>query len=153
MRSSLLLVLLLAALPLLAQESPAKGPPDPQEPAGTLKVDVKLVNVFVTVTDKAGAPVAGLGKQNFRLFEDGEPESIAVFDRESELPLSIVMAVDTSLSTKRDLKLELVAARKFAHSIVRPVDGLALYQFNEVVEELVPFTSSLAQIDVLIVSV
>jgi len=45
------------------------------------------------------------------------------------------------------LKLELVSARKFAHEIMRPQDSLALYQFSEVVEELVPFTSDLKRID------
>jgi Ca-activated chloride channel family protein len=57
------------------------------------------------------------------------------------------MAVDASLSTKKDLKLELISARKFAHEIMRPQDALALYQFSEIVEELVPFTSDLKRID------
>jgi len=57
------------------------------------------------------------------------------------------MAIDASLSTKKDLKLELASARKFAHKIMRPQDSLALYQFSEVVEELVPFTSDLKRID------
>ena len=70
-----------------------------QDQNSTIKVDVKLVNVFVTVTDDRGTPVAGLKKENFSLQEDGREQKIAVFDRESALPLSIVMAVDTSLST------------------------------------------------------
>src|SRR5713226_6804453 len=97
-----------------------------QEPETTLKVDVKLVNVFVTVTDARGAPVASLQKENFLLKEDGKEQKIAIFSRESALPLSIVLAVDTSLSTRKDLPLELISARKFAHTIVRPQDGLAL---------------------------
>ena len=118
-----------------------------QESETTLKVDVKLVNVFVTVTDRHGSPVGSLQKENFRLKEDGKDQRIAVFDRESELPLSIVLAVDTSLSTKKDLPLELASARKFAHAIVRPQDGLALYKFAEEVSEVVPFTSDLRRID------
>jgi Ca-activated chloride channel family protein len=113
----------------------------------TLRVDVKLVNVFVTVTDQKGAPVGGLTKDNFKLTEDGVPQNISVFNRESELPLSIVLAIDASLSTKKDLKLELQSARKFSHEILRPQDGLSLYQFSEIVEELVPFTSDLKRID------
>jgi Ca-activated chloride channel homolog len=113
----------------------------------TLHVDVKLVNVFVTVTDKTGAPVANLTKDNFKLFEDGVPQNISVFSRESELPLSIVLAIDTSLSTKKDLKLETQSARKFSHDILRGQDSIALYQFSEIVEELVPFTSDLKRID------
>jgi len=113
----------------------------------TLKVDVKLVNVYVTVTDAHGAPVGGLAKENFLLKEDGREQRIAVFNRESELPLSIILAVDTSLSTKKDLPLELMAARKFAHAILRPQDGLALYKFSEEVREVVPFTNDLKAID------
>ena len=118
-----------------------------QEPETTLKVDVKLVNVFVTVTDGHGAPVASLQKENFLLKEDGKEQKIAIFDRESELPLSIVLAVDTSLSTRKDLPLELQSARKFAHTILRPQDGLSLYTFSETVSEVVPFTSDLKRID------
>jgi Ca-activated chloride channel family protein len=118
-----------------------------QDPETTLEVDVKLVNVFVTVTDAHGAPVASLQKENFVLKEDGKEQKIAIFDKESALPLSIVLAVDTSLSTRKDLPLELASARKFAHTIVRPVDGLAVYKFSEEVSQMVPFTSDLKKID------
>ena len=118
-----------------------------QTPETTLKVDVKLVNVFVTVTDEHGSPVAGLKKENFTLLEDGKPQTISMFDKESALPLSIVLDVDTSLSTRKDLPLELSSARRFAHAILRPVDALSLYGFSEVVSEVVPFTSDLKTID------
>jgi Ca-activated chloride channel family protein len=113
----------------------------------TFTVDVKLVNVFATVLDSAGAPVGGLTKEDFQLEEDGFAQQIAVFDRESQLPLSIVLAVDTSLSTRKDLPLEVQSARRFAHSIMRPVDALAVYEFSEIVHEVVPFTANLKQID------
>lgn len=118
-----------------------------QESSSTLKVDVKLVNVFVTVTDPHGSPVANLKKEDFNLKEDGRDQKIAVFNRESALPLSIVLALDTSLSTRRDLPLELQSARRFAHAILRPVDALSVYSFSEVVSEVVPFTSDVKQID------
>ena len=114
-----------------------------QGPDTTFKVDVKLVNVFVTVTDERGAPIASLKKDNFQLKEDGLEQKIAVFDKESALPLSIVLAIDTSLSTRKDLPLELASARRFAHAILRPVDALSLYQFSETVSELTSFTSDL----------
>ncbi|MGO8984178.1 MAG: VWA domain-containing protein [Terriglobales bacterium] len=118
-----------------------------EEPETTLKVDVKLVNVFVTVTDVRGAPVTNLTKDNFVLKEDGKEQKIAIFSKESALPLSIVLAVDTSLSTRKDLPLELVSARKFAHAMVRPQDGLAVFKFSEEVSQMVPFTSDLKKID------
>src|SRR5271169_3235344 len=118
-----------------------------EEPETTIKVDVKLVNVFVTVTDAHGSPVANLQKENFLLKEDGKEQKIAIFDKESALPLSIALSVDTSLSTRKDLALELTSARKFAHAIVRPQDGLAVYKFSEEVSLMVPFTSDLKKID------
>lgn len=127
--------------------STAEGTAEQQSPDTTFRVDVKLVNVFVTVQDQNGAPVSSLSKENFRLFEDDHPEKIALFSKESELPLSIVVGIDASLSTKKDLKLELESARRFARSIMRPIDALSLYQFSEVVNEVVPFTSDVRRID------
>lgn len=118
-----------------------------QNAGSTLKVDVKLVNVFVTVTDEHGAPVSGLKKEDFALLEDGKPQTISVFDKESALPLSIVLDIDTSLSTRKDLPLELSSARRFARAILRPVDAISLYSFSEIVSEVVPFTSDLKAID------
>src|SRR6202162_1423878 len=118
-----------------------------QEPDSTFKVDVKLVNVFVTVTDEHGGPIASLKKDNFQVQEDGREQKIAVFDKESALPLSIVLAIDTSLSTRKALPLELASARRFAHAILRPVDALSLYEFSETVSELTTFTSDLRVVD------
>src|ERR1051325_12099819 len=113
----------------------------------TISVNVRLVNVFVTVTDDHGAPVAGLKQENFSLKEDDNAQKISVFDKESELPLSIVLGIDTSLSTRKDLPLELTSARRFVKAILRPIDGLSLYQFSEIVNELTPFTSDQKRID------
>src|SRR5436853_4699831 len=118
-----------------------------QDSGETISVNVRLVNVFVTVTDNHGAPVAGLQRENFALKEDDREQKISVFDKESELPLSIVLGIDTSLSTRKDLPLELNSARRFAHAILRPVDGLSLYGFSETVDQVVPFTSDLKFID------
>ncbi len=117
------------------------------QPSTTFKVNVKLVNVFTTVTNSGGAPVSSLKEEDFQVFEDGKLQKIAVFHRESELPLSIVVAVDTSLSTRGDQKLELESARRFAHAILRPIDGLSLFQFSEIVDQVTPFTADVRVID------
>jgi len=135
--------------------TPVPHPPDRSNPTSdaddqagtTIKVNVKLVNVFATVTNAGGQPVSSLKQDDFQLFEDGFPQQIAVFHRESELPLSIVVAIDTSLSTRGDLKLELESARRFAHTILRPIDGLSLFQFSEIVDQLTPFTADMRTID------
>ncbi len=131
--------------PPSAQKQQSANPDDQQNP--TFRVNVKLVNVFTTVTDQGGAPVSSLKEDDFQVFEDGEPQQIAVFHRESELPLSIVVAVDTSLSTRGDQKLELESARRFAHAILRPIDGLSLFEFSEIVDQMTPFTADLRTID------
>jgi len=153
----MLLAMLVSACALWAQQS---SPPDTQkpqapstaerqtEPPTTLKVDVNLVNVFVTVTDQHGAPIGGLTRDNFVLKEDEHEQTIKVFDRESAVPLSIALAIDTSLSTRRDLPLEQASAKKFAHEILRPVDALSVYAFSETVREATPgYTSDLKRID------
>jgi Ca-activated chloride channel homolog len=122
--------------------------PGQSEPTTTLHVDVKLVNVFVTVTDEHGAPIGGLTKENFVLKEDGQEQKIAVFDKESALPLSIALAIDTSLSTRHDLPLEQASAKRFAHTILRPVDALSVYGFSQVARESTPgYTADLKRID------
>ena len=139
-RTAVCLVLLLSAAGVVCRAGA-------QEQPETVKVNVRLVNVFATVVDEHGAPHGGLKKEDFQILEDGEPQTVAVFDRESELPLSIVLAVDTSLSTRKDLKLELESARRFLHSILRPQDAVSLYEFKETVREVTPFTSDLARLD------
>jgi Ca-activated chloride channel family protein len=151
-KSAIVALVLLVYVAARAQQKPSEQQQpgnwqQQSEPETTLKVDVKLVNVFVTVTDAHGAPVAGLKRENFSLREDGHEQKIAVFDKESALPLSIALAVDTSLSTRRDLPLEQSSAKRFAHLIMRPVDALAVYGFNEVVNLSMPFTADLKRID------
>lgn len=152
----LTVVLIVSACGLWAQQSSTPQNPAPSGSASqqrpsepeTIVVDVKLVNVFVTVTDAHGSPIGGLTKDNFVLEEDGREQKIAVFDKESALPLSIALAIDTSLSTRHDLPLEQASAKKFAHTILRPIDGLSVYGFSETVRESTPgFTPDLKRID------
>jgi Ca-activated chloride channel family protein len=113
----------------------------------TIQVSVKLVNVFTTVADANGAPYGGLQKDDFRILEDGVEQKVSVFERESGLPLSIVMALDTSMSTRKDLPLEIASAKRFVHTMLRPVDAISLYQFSTYVSEAQPFTNSEKQIE------
>ena len=113
----------------------------------TLRVDVKLVNVFVNVTDRNGAIVSGLTREDFALSEDGRPQRIAIFERQSEQPLHLTLAIDTSGSVSKDMAAEADAARRFAHALLRSQDRMSLLQFATDVRELVPFTNKLSQID------
>jgi Ca-activated chloride channel family protein len=131
---------LFLALPAFAANAADGQPP-------TISVNVRLVNVFVNVTNEQGAPVPGLTKDDFSLSEDGHPQTIAVFERQSELPLNIVLAIDTSGSVRKDLDLEREAARRFVHALLRPVDRLDLIEFSDSVREIVGFSNNLNRID------
>jgi Ca-activated chloride channel homolog len=133
-----LLLLTLAGTPFYAQENNADT---------TLRMDVKLVSVFANVTDRTGAIVGDLTKQDFAITEDGRPQQIAVFEKQSELPLNLTLAIDTSGSVHKDLTQEAAAARRFAHAIVRPQDQMSIMQFATVVRALTPFTNKLSLID------
>jgi Ca-activated chloride channel family protein len=115
--------------------------------APPIHVNVRLVNVFVNVTDAQGAPVPGLTQKDFALSEDGHPQKISYFERQTNVPLSIVMAIDTSGSTRKDIPLETAAAREFVQSLLRPADRLGLMDFNSDVREVVPFTSNVRLIE------
>jgi Ca-activated chloride channel family protein len=118
-----------------------------QEPVATFHVDVKLVSIFVNVTDQNGAIVGGLTRDDFAVYEDGRPQQIAVFERQSELPLNLTLAIDTSGSVRKDMDEEAGAARRFAHAILRPQDQMSVLQFATDVRELTPFTNKLSAID------
>jgi len=113
----------------------------------TLHVDVKLVNVFVNVTDTNGAIVGGLTRGDFSVFEDNRPQDIAVFERESELPLNLTLAIDTSASTYKDHAIERDAAKRFVRALMRPQDQMSVLEFDTFVTELTPFTNRVAQVE------
>ena len=113
----------------------------------TLRMDVRLVSVFVNVIDQNGAIVSGLTRENFALAEDGRPQQIAVFEHLSDLPLNLTLAIDTSGSVHKDMAEEADAAKRFAHALLRPQDQMSLLQFATEVRELTPFTSKVSQID------
>ncbi len=113
----------------------------------SMRVDVRLVNVFVNVTDAQGAPVPGLTADDFAVSEDGRPQKIAFFERDTGMPLSIVLAIDTSGSVHKDLAVEKGAAHNFVHALMRPVDQLDLMDFNSDVREVVSFTNNVRRVD------
>jgi Ca-activated chloride channel family protein len=112
-----------------------------------LHVNVKLVSVFTNVTDATGAIVGSLTKEDFAVTEDGRPQRIAVFERQSELPLNLVLAIDTSGSVHKDLPLEQDAARRFVHALLRGQDQISLLEFSTEVRQVVPFTNQANRID------
>ena len=113
----------------------------------TLKVDVKLVNIFVNVTDANGAIVGGLTRDDFSIAEDNRPQKISLFERQSELPLNLTLAIDTSASTYKDRAIEQKAAKGFVHALMRSQDQMSVLEFSTFVTQLTTFTNKVGQID------
>lgn len=113
----------------------------------TIKVETRLVNVALNVLDAKGSPVGGLDRGDFEILEDGKPQKIAIFEKETTTPLSIVLAIDTSDSVWTNERLEKSAAKHFVDSLLRDQDELDLMEFSEVVRELVPFTNQKKRIE------
>jgi Ca-activated chloride channel family protein len=113
----------------------------------TLRVETRLVNLPLNVVDEKGAPVGGLGRDDFEILEDGKPQKIAIFEKESAAPLSIVLAIDSSESVLRNERLEKDAAKHFLRSLIREQDEVDLMEFADTVREIVPFTNQLKRVE------
>jgi Ca-activated chloride channel family protein len=126
---------------------PGAQPVNREGPVGTIRVQTRLVNVALNVVDAHGAPVGGFEKKDFQIFEDGKPQTIAVFEREATSPLSIVLAIDSSETVLTSDRLEKAAAQHFVRAILRPQDELDLMDFADTVREIVPFTNQAKRIE------
>src|SRR5579883_768084 len=109
----------------------------------TIKVDVNLVNILFSVHNKQNGLVGNLEKKDFQIFEDGKPQEIKYFTRETDLPLTIGLLVDTSESQRRLLDTEQRAAYQFFSKVLRPKDLAFLIQFGAEAELLQDDTNSL----------
>jgi VWFA-related protein len=111
-----------------------------QDPS--IAVDVKVVNLPVTVRDKHGSIVQNLSKDDFILQEDGRPQSIKYFSRESNLPLTLGLLVDTSLSQRNVLDQERTASRSFLdRMLTTEKDRAFIIHFDREVELLQDLTA------------
>jgi VWFA-related protein len=108
----------------------------------TIAVDVRVVNVLATVRDKHSQIVNTLNKDDFILQENGHPEVIRYFSRESDLPLTLGLLVDTSLSQRRVLEQERSASYSFLDKVLRAKDAAFLIHFDHEAELLQDLTSS-----------
>src|ERR1700748_2698786 len=79
----------------------------------TYKVNVKVVNVLATVRDKKGKIVNSLSQNDFTLEEDGRPQTIKYFPRDTDMPLTLGLLVDTSRSQSQVLDQERSASGTF----------------------------------------
>ena len=109
----------------------------------TFSTEVKVVNVLANVYAKNGEIVRDLTRDDFLLSEDGRSQAIRYFSRETDLPLTLGLMVDTSMSQRRVLDAERIASFEFVDQVLREAtDHVFIVQFDLGVEIRQPLTSS-----------
>ena len=150
-RIPLLFCFVLLASPLPSQNQtppPATAPPPATGPVTTIPINVKVVTLPVTVRDKKGKIVRDLTKDDFELEEDGKPQSIRYFSQETNLPLTVGLLVDTSMSERDNIDRERSASRSFLDQMItRPVDRAFVIHFDREIELLQDLTSDHAKLE------
>ncbi len=114
--------------------TPPAAPTDNQAPVGEddiVRVDTELANILLTAVDKDRRFVTTLRREDVRVVEDGVAQELSVFERETNLPLTLAILIDTSRSQERTLPDEKSAARAFIDSVLRPdKDRAAVISFT-----------------------
>src|SRR3984957_11327493 len=129
-------VLASAILLLISTSTPGQDEP-------TFSTDVKVVNVLATVRTKSGQIINDLTKDDFSILENGRSQAIKYFSRESDLPLTIGLMVDTSMSQARVLESERSASFQFVDQVLREgKDKVFVTQFDMAVMTRQQLTSS-----------
>ncbi len=119
-----------------------------QQDEPTFTAGVKVVNVLATVRDKQGGIVADLKQGDFGIQEDGRPQTIKYFARQSDLPLTIGLLVDTSMSQVKVLDQERGASYRFLDQVLRETkDQVFLMQFDMSVQMRQDLTASRKKLD------
>jgi Ca-activated chloride channel homolog len=135
----------LAAGGLLLGAAPAPRARGQNAP-GVIRVQTDLVDIYASVLDANGQPVLGLTKDSFHLSEEGMPQKIVRFEAQTGRPLEIALMIDSSMSELMDLKFEGQAAARFIGQVVRPGDLLALFEFDEDVTQIGPFSDDVPRL-------
>jgi Ca-activated chloride channel family protein len=120
-----------------------------QQPA-VFHSNVSLVHMIASVKNSKGELVGALRQSDFQIFDNGVPQEIKVFERQTSQPLSIALMIDVSGSTAKDLKYETDSATKFLHALLSegsPEDAVALFSFDSDVNELRHFTHNYLSLD------
>ena len=124
---------------LLAQNQQQQKP---VEDLPSISVNVDVVNILASVRDKKGALIPNLEKKDFTVLEDGKPQEIKYFTRETDLPLTIGLLVDVSRSQENLIGIEQSAASQFLNQVLGKKDEAFLISFGEESELLQDYTNS-----------
>ena len=115
-----------------------------EEDTATFSTGVKVVNTLATVRNRSGELIHNLGKDDFTILEDGHPQVIRYFSQQSDLPLTVGLMIDTSMSQTRVMDAERGASMRFLEQLFREnKDHVFLMQFDMAIQLRQPLTSSL----------
>ncbi len=127
---------------MLAAQQPASAATQTTT-APTINVDARLVNIPVVIRDKKGALVQNLTKDNFSLQVDGHAQTIRYFNLDKDLPLTLGLLVDTSMSQREALDDERTASSAFLDDMLtQPADKAFVVQFAHQTDLLQDVTGS-----------
>lgn len=113
---------------------------------GSIRVDVNLVNVIASVLDQNNRPVPDLQRDQFEIYDEGQPQKIELFETETKQPLGLALMIDSSLSEIKELQFETEAAARFIGSVVRPNDRVGVFEFSDAVTQLGGFSDNVPQL-------
>lgn len=134
-------------MPALAQQQPA-APPQKQDESPTFRTRVLLVNLTATVTDRRRKLVTDLDEKDFRVLDEGKPQEISFFSRQTDLPLRVGVLLDTSNSIRDRLKFEQEAAIDFLYNTIRrDKDSAFVMTFDNEPEVIQDFTDDLDRLN------
>ncbi len=105
------------------------------------KVQVDLVELYTTVVDRRGRPIADLKREDFRIVEDGAPQKIRRFDTVKDQPIYAGILLDTSASMSERLDEAVKAALGFFEKVIKPKDRASVITFNGKPHLAVRFTN------------
>ena len=125
------------------QASPAT-PQKSREQKAHIQVQVNLVSILASVLDADGRPVLDLPKDAFDVYEEGVQHNVERFEAQTNRPLDLVLMMDTSSSTYKELRFEAEAAARFIQQVVRSDDRLAFFEFTDSVTELSDFSGNVS---------
>lgn len=132
MKSTLILFVVICAI-LCGAFVPDGSAQTPADQDDVIRVETDLTNLFFTVTDKQNHYITTLKEDDLRLFEDGIPQTILTFQRETDRPLAIAFLIDVSVSEERMLPQEKAAVRSFVETVIHSSKDQAA---------IIPFTGS-----------
>jgi VWFA-related protein len=129
------------------QQNPQQQEKKPPQAEGSIKSQVLLVNVFATVRDKRHGVIGDLTKDDFRILEEGQEQKIAFFSKETDMPITLGILIDTSGSMANIIGAEQDAASRFLKEVLRPRDLAMVMSFDFDVDLLADFTQDTAVLE------